>query len=164
MPELHTPPSLMRVHNPSTEEESTNTNDHVVFWPIGQKVFSQVVRELLDLHCSHLGRDKLSELEVIDALVPLHRVKWSLHELPWRHLLLIPSLDQNNTRWAMRSEGRASAIAIAQEVLDFVVGISLLDQEEEDELKEKWAATIVPMPDPEGASRMWSEIRKQALS
>ena len=165
MPELRTPPPFMRVHNPSDEDEQSARSDHAAFWPIGQEVFARVVRELLDAYCATLAKDVLSRDEVIQALKPLQRVAWALHRPPWKRLLLVQSPDRHNMlRWGMRSEGRSSAKDIAQEVVEFIIGVSPLDETGEEELKQRWAANLVPVPEPEEAEAMWEEIRKQALS
>ena len=155
----------MRVHNSNDQDEPSATNDHAVFWPIGQTVFAQVVRELLDDHCARIGKDSLSDREVIEALRPLRRVEWSLHEVPWKQLLLVQAPDKNNTpRWGMRNEGRSSAVAIARQVIEFIVGVSPLDELGQDELRQKWTANLVPVPNADEANCMWDVIRSQALS
>ena len=165
MPELRTPPQLMRVHNPLDQEERSATSDHALFWPIGQDVFALLVRELLDVHSTTIGKDLLSRDEVSHALKPLQRVNWDLHNVPWKHLLLIQAPDNHNVlRWGMRSEGRSSAKSIAQEVVQFIVGVSPLDETGQEELKQRWVANLVPLPEPEEADAMWDDICDQALS
>lgn len=165
MPELRTPPHLMRVHNPTDQNDPSATSDHAVFWPIGQEVFALLVRQLLDEHSNTMGKDRLSRDEVTQALKPLQRVNWNLHNVPWKQLLLILTPDGHNVpRWTMRSEGRSSAKSIAKEVVEFITGLSPLDEFGQDELKKKWAANLVPQPEPEQADAMWEEICGQALS
>ena len=165
MPELRNPPTSMRIHNPKSADETTEDSDHVVFHPIGQIPFARIVRELLDEACTLLAKDALSGEEVIEALKPLRRVNWSLHQSPWRGLLLVSSPDNHgNSRWGMRNEGRSEAIVIGREVLEFILGIAPLDDAGQAGLKFRWSNWLQPLPSEEEADSMWEEIRRQALS
>ena len=165
MPELRNPPTQMRVHNPSDEEEEAATEDHVVFWPIGQEPFSQIIRELLDEYCTRSSKDILDKAEVVEALKPLNRIQWSLHRKPWRHLLLVQSRDKaGNLTWTMRNEERTQAIRIAKEVLEFLLGITPLDDQGQAELQRGWANSLVPIPSEADGLEMWHQLVKEALS
>ena len=165
MPELNNPPSTMRQHNTLDDEETSDSYDHVVFWPIGQELFAQVARELLDVHSSGAQKDVLDGKEVLEALKPLKHVNWALHEAPWRHLLLVQTHDRSgNLVWTMRNEGRTAAVKMGREVLDYIVGVTQLDDEGEAALKRRWTAELVPVPSDEVAEVMWKNIVEQAIS
>ena len=164
MPELRNQPATMRNHNPIDGEDANDGYDHVVFWPIGQELFSRVVRELLDEHSSRTQKETLNAQEVVEALEPLNRVKWSLHVEPWRHLLLVQTPRGGGLTWTMRNEGRTDAIRIGREVLEFMVGITQLDEQGEKDLRGRWTDNLVPVPSEEAAEKMWQGIIEQATS
>ena len=164
VPELRNQPATMRNHNPIDGEDANDGYDHVVFWPIGQELFSRVVRELLDEHSSRTQKETLNAQEVVEALEPLKRVKWSLHVEPWRHLLLVQTPRGGGLTWTMRNEGRTDAIRIGREVLEFIVGITQLDEQGEKDLRGRWTDNLVPVPSEEAAEKMWQGIIEQATS
>lgn len=165
LPELRNNPTEMRIHNPSEAEEDQVTKDHALFWPIGQYVLADIVRGLLDKFSTQLSRDSLTREEVVEALAPLKRVEWSLHKEPWRHLLLVNTTDRRGERsWTMRNEGRSVAIAVAQDVLEFIVGITELDQEGQEILRQRWIDNLVPLPDDDEANLMWKAVLEQAIA
>ena len=93
------------------------------------------------------------------------RVEWSLHQSPWKHLLLVQNTNRNGDRvWAMRSESRVAAAKIAREILEFVVGIDPLDQEGQDALRGRWTENLVPIPDKTTADEMWQSVLAQGLA
>ena len=99
----------------------------------------------------------LDSKEVLEALKPLARVNWALHGVPWRHLLLVETRTASgNITWTMRSESRSDAIKMGREVLDYIVGVTQLDEESEEDLKRRWAALLVPVPSDEVAEEMWA--------
>ncbi len=165
MPELRKAPPKMRVHNLASTEPEDGTDDHVVFWPIGQELFARVVRAMLDNHCTYAGTDILSGPEVIEALKPLRQVKWSLHSEPWKYLLLVETADRSgNMAWTMRNEGRNVAVSIGREVLEFIVGLTPLDQQGQDQLRRRWTANLLPKPNDKLAMEMWEKVANQATS
>ena len=164
LPDLRRSPTEMRIHNPVDGQDNGGSQDHVLFWPIGQKVLATVVRQLLDDFNTIVVSNVLSESQVVQALTPLARVQWSLHRPPWRHLLLVQTRDRSgNQSWTMRNEGRAQAIDVAQDVLEFIVGVTTLGQEGQDNLRQRWQENLVPEPDETTAKRMWNEIIDQAV-
>ena len=167
LPELRRSPVEMRVHNPSEDQdqEEVATHDHVLFWPIGQYVFADIVRELLDDFSTQVGRDTLQKGQVAEALKPLKRVEWSLHKEPWRHLLLVKTTDRRGIEsWKMRNEDRTLAIYVSQEVLEFIVGITPLEEQGQDDLRRRWTNRLVPIPEEGDANEMWQAIVEQAIS
>ena len=165
LPELRNTPTQMRVHNPSEEQEDNPSQDHVLFWPIGQSVLAGTVRELLDDFSTRAGTNDLEYAQVMEALAPLKRVEWSLHKEPWKYLLLVRTTDRHgNQSWTMRSEGRSQAIEMAREVLEFVVGVTPLDQEGQDRLRQIWTNMLVPIPEAVDANEMWQVVCAQAIA
>lgn len=163
LPELRNPPTEMRVHNPQSNSDGPSLGDSALFWPIGQEVFAPVVRGLLDDYSNRKNLDALDSKQVVEALAPLSRVNWSLHEPPWRRLLLVESADKaGNLSWSMRNEGRTQAKSMAREVLEFIVGVSPLDAEGQESLKDRWAQLLVPLPDPADVESLWRAVLEQA--
>ena len=93
-----------------------------------------------------------------EALQPLKRVEWSLHKEPWRHLLLVnmPDQQRGNSSWTMRNEGRKQAIDTAREVLEFIVGVTTLNEESQDNLRQRWTNALVPVPEEAESRTMWA--------
>ena len=165
LPELRRPAIQMRVHNPADGNAPADVQDHALFWPIGQYVVAKIVRQLLDVYSTQISKDVLDGSEVVEALSPLKHVKWSLHQEPWKHLLLVQVRDNaGNLSWTMRSEARAAAGRVAREVLEFIVGLNPLDQEGQEALQRRWTDHLLPPPDDDDARRMWQEVLNQATS
>ena len=160
LPDLRQQPSRMRVHNPSDEQEDTESQDHALFWPIGQYLVADVIRALLDEYSNQMGKEILDKSETLAALAPLKLVDWSLHSAPWRHLLLVLTADRaGNIQWTMRNEGRNTAVAIAKEVLLFIVGLGPSDPAGSEALRIRWTQGLSLLPDSEvDTSRMWEEV------
>ena len=165
LPDLRNSPTDMRVHNPASGQNSETSKDHALFWPIAQPMLATVARELLDEFSTLNGIDQLDRKAIEMALTPLSRVEWSLHQPPWRHLLLVQIRDKaGNQVWAMRSESRAAAARVAQEILEFVVRATQLDQNGQDALRERWKENLVPVPDDAIAEEMWQSVLRQGFA
>ena len=164
LPKLRTPPPQMRIHNPNSTEPDAESQDHALFWPIGQYVLADIARELLDDFSTQMSRDSLSPEQVVEALEPLGRVEWLLHRPPWKHLLLVMTADKaGKYSWTMRNEGRSTAIAVAREVLEFVVGVTPLDEEGQATLRQRWMNNLVSPPSETAATEMWDMVVSQAI-
>ena len=51
LPVLHNEPTKMRIHSlEKNNVESNDETDHLLFWPIGQQMLSEIARALLDKH------------------------------------------------------------------------------------------------------------------
>ena len=165
LPDLRRPPTDMRTHNPSGDKDEADKQDSALFWPICQYVLAGVARELLDEYSTQKGIDTLNKNQIVSALEPISRLDWSLHSPPWRYLLLVQSADKaGNLRWKMRDEDRSAAIPVAQDVIEFIVGITQLDALGEESLKKRWLNFLVPIPDEKEGDRLWEIIRAQATS
>lgn len=155
MPILREAPERMRIHKlPDPNPEGYR--DHLLFWPIGQELFAEIARSLLD----HRGLGDDAEISAMEsALRPLSDVPWILHESPWRYLLLVPEPIQGES-WRMRSEDRKAALELASRLLRWIVGLdAFTDEDDVESLCKDWQNLLYP--EPPQADRiqvMWQEI------
>jgi hypothetical protein len=153
VPSLDSEPAAMRTHNPAQDDQGKQ--DHLWFWPIGQQMLSRIVRTLIDKSAVPDDADIVSPLDrdaVRQAVEVLSRIDWDLHALPWRHLVLV-RMDQD---WKMRSEGRANAMKVAQELLLWMTGLLDLGDDGVDDLRTRWEFALYPSG--EDVDDMWSSI------
>ena len=106
IPDLHKEPSKMRTHSVQAEGDSAES-DHLLFWPIGQEMLTEIVREALDRRLPN--PESFTFPQVKRALLGLGQVQWLLHEVPWENFLLIEDADKPG-QWKMRSEERKEAV------------------------------------------------------
>ena len=154
LPDLCKNPSLMRCHDlsgPDTDDKS----DHLLFWPIGQELFAEVVRSKLDGAFPESGYADVSEM--IEVLRPMVGISWALHSAPWRYLLLVPKSPEENS-WTMRNEGRKPALEVAYRLLRWMLEIDPLDEDEIVMLREDWQELLYPMPVKDRINEMWQDI------
>ena len=151
LPALKGEPIKMRDHNAT---EDSNTFDNILFWPIGQEILIDVARRLLDLQPDPQNP---TEKSVMKALKPLVLVEWNFKKVPWRHLLLIPEFTDWSI-WKIRNEERKPAQSLAKRIVMWQIGVDELSKEEISELKDEWAATILPAIDDEVKEGLWEEI------
>lgn len=155
VPILHEDPERMRVHK-LHDPNPDGYRDHLLFWPIGQELFAEIARSLLDRR--GLG-DDAEILAMESALRPLSDVPWILHESPWRYLLLVPEPTQGES-WRMRSEDRKAALELAGRLLRWIVGLdAFADEDDVESLCKDWQNLLYP--EPPQADRiqvMWQEI------
>ena len=159
LPDLLCEPIKMRQHD--ADKSEGDFHDHLVFWPIGQELFADIVRDLIDCALEEmldkwLNDDLLSVDELCKALEPLTIVPWDLHEPPWRHLLLVKSNIEGN--WKMRSEDRKYCLEVAYRILRWLLNIDNLDEGEELELRENWEKWLYESS-PGDNDAMWNEIK-----
>ena len=155
VPVLREAPERMRVHElPDPNPEGYQ--DHLLFWPIGQELFAEAARSLLDR--AGLGDDaEVFEMEA--ALRPLAEVPWMLHESPWRYLLLVPPATLKDETWRMRSEDRKPALDLAGRLVRWIVGLDELDEADTGNLRRSWQNLLYPEPPREDRiEEMWREI------
>src|SRR5262249_13010433 len=127
--------------------------DHLIFWPIGQELFAELARDLLD----EKSADWRDAAALLAALRPLSVVNWELHAAPWQRLILVgPSAV--GQQWKMRSEERKAATEVATRVMRWVLNLDPLDSSEVDELRDHWALHLYRGPDDATLKRMWSEV------
>ena len=154
VPVLREDPETMRTHD-LPDPNPDGYQDHLLFWPIGQELFAEVARSLLD--GAELGDD--AEVSVMKAaLQPLAEVPWNLHGAPWLYLLLVPAMPEDNS-WRMRNEDRKSALEIAGRLLRWIVGLDALDEDDTKVLRADWQGRLYPEPPEEHrVEEMWQEI------
>ena len=154
VPALRTDPTTMRTHD-LPDPNPDDYQDHLLFWPIGQELFAEIARSLLD--GAELGDD--AEVSLMEAaLRPLAEVPWNLHGSPWCYLLLVPTTPEDDA-WRMRNEDRKSALDIASRLLRWIVGLDALSEDDTKALRSDWQGRLYPEP-PENhrVEEMWREI------
>lgn len=157
IPDLHSIPRSMRTHDSDTRDDETQ--DHLLFWPIGQILMSKAVRIRLDRYfADQQGRGSVEEMAA--ALDRLADLPWTLHESPWRHLLLVKL--RGATRWRMRSESRKQALDIAERILHWMILDDGLDEDGVQALRSDWEALLYPEPPAdESVDEMWSHVSQR---
>lgn len=147
-------PERMRTHD-LPDPNPDGFRDHLLFWPIGQELFAETVRALLD--GAGLGDDaEVASMEA--ALGPLAEVPWDLHNAPWCYLLLVPTTPEEDS-WRMRSEDRKPALDLAGRLLRWIVGLDALDEDDIETLRKDWKNLLYPEPPQESRiEEMWQEI------
>ena len=156
IPELHLDPLTMRYHD--IDEPSDESQDHLLFWPIGQELFAKLVRNILDDKFPE-DNHAASVEEMAQALKPLAQIPWELHNPPWRHILLVRTSSGNS--WRMRSEDRKSAIEIARRILRWLVNLDPHNNEETEELRNNWMELLYDSSIEETEiDKMWNDIVK----
>ena len=149
-------PSKMRSHD-ADEDESGELADSVLFWPIGQELFAKVVRSRLNRFLP--DSDKPSPIEVRECVRVFSQVNWSLHEPPWRGLLI--HHDPSKGNWKMRSEDRKHVVSIGERILRYQVGIDDLSSGTLEELKIEWYAALIPRPEKADVETQWQQVAQQ---
>lgn len=153
VPLLHEPPAKMRSHD-ADEDDSGELSDSVLFWPIGQELFAKVVRSRLNRFLPDCDRPLLAEVR--ECISVFSKVNWSLHEPPWRGLLL--TQDPGAGNWRMRNEDRKQAVDTGEMILRFQVGIDDLSPAALDDLRIHWYAMLLPRPDKAEVDAAWQQI------
>ena len=155
VPILREAPERMRIHK-LPDPNPDGYQDHLLFWPIGQELFAEIARSLLD--SVGFGEDvEISTME--NVLRPLSDVPWNLHESPWRYLLLVPEPTQGES-WRMRSEDRKAALELASRLLRWIVGLdAFTDDDDMESLCRDWQNLLYPEPpQADRIQAMWQEI------
>ena len=155
VPLLKSDPALMRMHDPDADGA-----DCLLFWPIGQELFAAIVRARLNRFLP--DPDKPSLAEVREATAILSKVNWSLHEPPWKGLLL--TYNEARGSWNMRSEDRKEAIRVANRILRLLTGIDDPTDDAWEELKTDWYSLLIPRPDKAELDADWESVVSQQLA
>ena len=154
---LHKEPQKMREHD-SDLENTEGVADNLLFWPIGQELFADVMRILLNRRLPDPGAP--SESDVRACIRVLAEIEWDLRRPPWAGLLLIEDPDQSkDRRRRMRNEDRKRAVEVAKRILLFQVGIDD-SMESLADLKIEWYAMLMPRPEREEVDAIWDVIMK----
>ena len=159
IPDLHKDPRLMRFHAQDEKEGEAET-DHLLFWPIGQQMFTAIARAVLDNRLQNPSSP--DPVAVKSALQGLGRLEWRLHQAPWRHLLLIkkPRDENPQQNWTMRSEARKEAVRCGRRIQQWIIGIDELDDQSVENLKTLWGSMLIPAQSDEQQNQMWEQVEK----
>lgn len=152
LPVLRAEPVKMRDHSANEESE---TQDVVLFWPIGQQLLAHIARQLLNLRQKETDNPTVGS--VAAALEGLKDLEWDFRRPPWRNLLLIPDRHGSST-WKIRSEDRKDALVLARRLVRWQIGIDELREDEVDELRDDWSALLLPALDDQEVADLWGEI------
>jgi DNA sulfur modification protein DndB len=139
-PVLRNEPFKMRNHAVvgKNKEDIGDDRDHLLFWPLGQLLLADLVRNFFD-------QDGISETSTLDeckaSLAPLRNVTWDLGQAPWRNLLLVPK----NDKWVMRGDsGRVPSVNLGINILSTLFHPHFgADEETLDSLKQNCAEYLV---------------------
>ena len=155
MPDLTKEPTKMRQHNlgnnGATAEEF---QDHFLFWPIGQEMFADLARAILDDAFSEDNGYSTNINHMADALRPLSAIQWNLHEVPWRHLVLV----QVNNAWRIRSEDRKLVIGLSRRILRWIIGLDPLADDDVKTLRKEWEDLLYAGHEESEPRKMWAAL------
>lgn len=161
IPDLDNVPTEMRVHDLVEDDDNGEETDHLLFWPIGQQMLAEIVRTSLDKRLP--DPENPTPDAVSEALSGLNQLEWRLHQVPWKHFLLVRNAKGN---WTMRSEQRTQAVRCGQIIQQWILGLEDFDENDVMELKEEWANFLVPAQTEERVNEMWQQVEdmKSAIS
>lgn len=153
LPELEAKPSDMRHH-------TMKGKDCLLFWPIGQELFIEVVRLFLD---DAFVEGYASVEEMSRALSVFSNISWQLHEPPWRNLILVRESPEGP--WRMRNEERKEAIKVAKRILQWILNLDPLSIDDVKKLRTEWINMLysVDQAVPTNATEidaMWKQIQE----
>ena len=152
IPSLRNDPSEMRITKQDGTDDEQGEN-HFLFRPIGQELFARIVRNLLDDAFPDEGCSTVDQMA--QALNLLAKISWELHDMPWRHLVLV---EHTNNRWAIRSEERKKVLDFAYRLLRWFVNLDQLDEFQVDDLRSDWMNLLYGDLGDVETDEMWSEI------
>ena len=155
VPDLNIDPTLMRDHDVETAE----TQDHLLFWPIGQVLLARISRDLLDSRLP--DPDTPDHKSVTTVLSPLNKIDWDLHSGLWRNFLLVPA--NKKPFWAMRNQDRNKVIDHAREVLRWIVGLDERNREEHEEMKDDWKYLLSPPLSEGEEDAVWEDLMNKQI-
>ena len=152
IPDLGLDPAAAKNHQSAGLDREVA--DNALFWPIGQEVMISAARALLNQRLETPESPTREQAEA--ALSPLAKVKWNLHDAPWRGLLLVPATSKR--KWSMRSESRKPAVETAKRLLRWLIGYYQLEAKEEETLRKEWEGLLI-LPPNEDREGLWDQIR-----
>ena len=154
-------PTKMRAHDAESGnyENHDRPTDNLLFWPIGQEMFADTVRTLLNRRLPPDSQLNLTEIQTCVRV--LSQIDWRLHSAPWRGLLIIQ--DPEKKSWKMRNEDRKRAVTIGMRILRFMIGLDDLPENDLEDLKIDWHAMLLPRPDPKELEVQWAIVSKRLI-
>ena len=154
IPDLHKDPTQMRSHELPDRRDDDQT-DHLLFWPVGQQMLAEIVRELLDIRLPDIATP--TPYTVSEALKGLGQLEWRLHEAPWRYLFLI----RKGSNWTMRNETRKEAIRCGRRIQQWVLGLDALDRGGVEYLRTTlWEPMLIPAQSKDKCDQMWQQVEE----
>lgn len=166
--DLHSPPAKMRFHE-ITDRQNKSGTDHLLFWPIGQQMLADIARRLLNKRLHDHENPTLDTVKY--ALKGLNQLEWKLHQAPWKHFLLVPTINARTgqQRWIMRNEDRPKAVRCGQIIQQWVLGLESNNRKRAEDLKNQWKSFLIlgdPPPSAETVDELWQQVkdRKSAIS
>jgi DNA sulfur modification protein DndB len=158
LPELRSEAVKMRNHSVIGAADKGDDRDHMLFWPIGQKMLAKLVRALFDQE-GISGASTLQHCE--KALEPLKKVKWDMEFAPWRNMMIVPKDD----KWNMRNEQRDKVILVLVALLSQFLNPKFSpDADSMLDLKKRCGEYLDFGPDekdvPKAIDNWWSETLK----
>jgi len=162
LPALRGEARLMRSDlGDDVETEDGTMSNHLLFRPIGQVLFCELVRRLLDQGLEDpTNPDSEGVRKVLRGLAS---IEWRLHSAPWRHLLLVFDEEGGGQRWTIRNESRKKAVDIGMSILCFITGVTPSDQESLNSLRNSWSNMLLRC-DANEQDSLWNDIIRQAQS
>lgn len=167
LPILRQDPRLMRTHEvaddgASDDEDLRDHSDHLLFWPIGQMMLADLVRETLDRRLP--DPKEPTRKDVATALHGLASLQWSLNAPPWiRFLLIHEDTRDGRGRWKMRSEERKRCVRIGQRIQQWLLGVDELDKHDVQDLHTQWVSRLIPF-ETDWAESAWNTIKHQRVT
>jgi len=157
--DLREDPPKMRIHDLEEpfENNSENTTDHLLFWPIGQELLASVARRLLTKNLKDPNNP--DNEGVNNSLASLSKIDWRLHQSPWKYFLL--TYDSVKCRWRMRNEDRKEVLLIAERILAWLIGIDDLTNDDIEDLKLDWQTRLTPAQETGIQDEMWETIQSK---
>lgn len=163
VPRLRAEPETMRDHDVLTrddDDEQSENEDNLLFWPIGQTLFAELVRDALDRRQPDPSNPSRKSVQA--ALDGVAGLEWRLTEAPWRHFLLVPEEREQGQVWKMRSEDRKACVRIGLRLQLWLLGVDQLDTAEVNDLRAAWATRLVPFSN-ELAEELWDQATAQRV-
>ena len=157
LPVLHHDPTIMRFHD-LTDIPDGQGDDHLLFWPIGQQMLAELVRQLLDRRIEDPENPTFENVK--NALKGLNRLEWRLHQVPWKYFLLVGSLIEstNQLKWTMRNEEREWAVRTGRRIQLWLLGLEDNDKKYVENLRSLWKSFLRPSQPDEKVEEMWEQI------
>lgn len=161
LPELFTgEPQSMRRSQSTFEDDDI---DHLLLRPIGQKgILGPIIRQLLDENGIVWADDAK---KVAKAIEPLKLINWDQHHPLWEGFSLegIEKKDEDGNPylfWRMRNQQRSEVMEHAKDIIAWVVGLIDLDKDEIEEMKDQWAAFLIPAVDNDKEEEVFKDLIK----
>ena len=149
IPALNNDPSFMRTENADEDHViAAGHQNNALFRPLIQElVLAKVARNLLN------SANTNTKAGMIKSLSKLNLISWDLYTAPWVHLILGKN---ERDKWTMVSEDRAKRIAVAEEIVLWLVGQLEWEQDEINEQSELYKSFLTC--DEIKADKLWNNL------